>query len=233
MENSVILECRDLTKMYKFQTALNGINLAIQKGRVIGLLGPNGSGKTTLIKLVTGLLKPTEGTILINGLPPGAESRKIISYLPDKDYFSNSHTVEALLKLFTDFYDDFDVIKAKRMLEDLHIDTKKKFKTFSKGNREKIQLILVMSRKADLFLLDEPIAGVDPVAREYILETIIGNYDRESTILISTHLIADVEKVLDEAVFINMGNIVLHEPVEKIRAEHGISVDEYFREVFR
>lgn len=233
MENNTILECKDLTKTYKFQVALNSINLSIQKGKIIGLLGSNGSGKTTLIKLINGLLKPTGGEILINGLAPGIESRKVISYLPDKDYFSNSHTVEALLNLFLDFYDDFNVEKARQMLQDLHIDTKKKFKTFSKGNREKIQLILVMSRDADLYLLDEPIAGVDPVAREYILETIIKNYNRKATILISTHLIADVEKVLDEAIFINMGNILLHESVEKIKLEHNTSVDEYFREVFR
>lgn len=232
MENT-ILKCNNLSKVYKFQTALNNVNLTLQKGKVIGLLGPNGSGKTTFIKLINGLLSPTAGEILINGLPPGIESRKSISYLPDKDYFDNSHTVESLLTLFLDFYDDFDVEKARKMLSDLKIDVKKKFKTFSKGNREKIQLILVMSRKAELYLLDEPIAGVDPVAREYILDTIIKNYDRRGTIIISTHLIADVEKVLDEAIFINMGDVVLHDSVENIKATYNTSVDEHFREVFR
>lgn len=228
-----ILECKNLTKNYKYESALNSINLSITSGKIVGLLGPNGSGKTTLIKLANDLLKPTSGEILIRGLKPGIDTKKIISYLPDRNYFSDTHTVNELLNLFSGFYSDFNKEKALKMLNDLKIEPKRKFKTLSKGMKEKVQLILVMSREALLYLLDEPIAGVDPVAREYILDTIIKNYNREATIIISTHLIADVEKVLDEAIFINNGNILLHESTEKIKVEHNKSIEEYFREVFR
>lgn len=228
-----ILECKNLTKNYKYESALNSINLSITSGKIVGLLGPNGSGKTTLIKLANDLLKPTSGEILIRELKPGIDTKKIISYLPDRNYFSDTHTVNELLNLFSGFYSDFNKEKALKMLNDLKIEPKRKFKTLSKGMKEKVQLILVMSREALLYLLDEPIAGVDPVAREYILDTIIKNYNREATIIISTHLIADVEKVLDEAIFINNGNILLHESTEKIKAEHNKSIEEYFREVFR
>lgn len=228
-----ILECKNLTKNYEHETALDNINLTISPGKIVGLLGPNGSGKTTLIKLSNDLLKPSSGEILINGEKPGVNSKKIISYLPDKTYFSNSHKINELFKLFSAFYPDFNEEKARKILEGLKIDPKSKFKTLSKGMKEKVQLLLVMSRDAKLYLLDEPIAGVDPVAREYILNTIIKNYNREASIIISTHLISDVEIVLDEAVFINRGKILLHEDVEKIRTVHNKSVDEYFREVFR
>ncbi|MDO4711037.1 MAG: ABC transporter ATP-binding protein [Peptostreptococcaceae bacterium] len=228
-----ILECRALSKTYGREHALNSIDLSIEKGRIVGLLGPNGSGKTTLIKLANGLIVPTQGEILIDGEKPSVETKKKISYLPDRNYLDNDQTVESIIKLFRDFYDDLREEKALQMLDSLQIDPKKRMKTLSKGTKEKVQLILVMSRKADLYLLDEPIAGVDPAARDYIMDTIIRNYDEKSTILISTHLISDIEKVLDEAIFIHNGNIMLHKSIDDIREEHAMSVDEYFREVFR
>lgn len=231
--NNSILECRNLTKSYGREMALKGIDLSIGRGKVVGLLGPNGSGKTTLIKLANGLLVPSAGEILINGNKPGVESKKIISYLPDKNYLDNDQTVDSIIQLFLDFYDDFREDRARQMLNNLHIDPSKKMKVLSKGTKEKVQLILVMSRKADLYLLDEPIAGVDPAAREYILDTIIKNYDENSTVIISTHLIADIEKILDDVIFIHQGNIQIHKGVDEIRSEHGMSVDDYFREVFR
>lgn len=231
--NNNILECRALTKLYGREPALNTVDLSVQKGRIVGLLGPNGSGKTTLIKLANGLIVPSSGEILIDGEKPSVETKKKISYLPDCNYLDNDQSVESIIKLFKDFYDDFRAEKAEQMLDSLQIDPKKRMKTLSKGTKEKVQLILVMSRKADLYLLDEPIAGVDPAAREYIMDTIIRNYDENSTILISTHLIADIEKVLDEAIFIQRGNITLHKAIDEIRQDHNMSVDEYFREVFR
>lgn len=228
-----ILECKALTKLYGREPALHAVDLSIQKGRIVGLLGPNGSGKTTLIKLANGLIVPSSGEILIDGQKPSVETKKKISYLPDCNYLDNDQSVESIIKLFKDFYDDFRVEKAEQMLDSLQIDPKKRMKTLSKGTKEKVQLILVMSRKADLYLLDEPIAGVDPAAREYIMDTIIRNYDENSTILISTHLIADIEKVLDEAIFIQRGNITLHKAIDEIRETYNMSVDEYFREVFR
>lgn len=231
--SEMILECRKLSKKYGNEHALNSISLGLQRGKIIGLLGPNGSGKTTLIKLANGLLTATNGEILIDGLAPGVETKKKVAYLPDKNHLNESQTVDSIIKLFVDFYPDFREDRAREMLEKLDIDTKKNMKALSKGTKEKVQLILVMSRKADLYLLDEPIAGVDPAAREYILDTIIRNYDEEATVVISTHLIADIEKVLDEAIFINKGDIVLHKSIDEIREEHKMSVDEYFREVFR
>ena len=197
------------------------------------MLGPNGSGKTTFIKLLNGLLKPTEGEIFIDGKNPGVETKKIVAYLPDKNYLDNSKTVKAILQLFADFYDDFDLERAQNMLKDLGIDITRRFKLLSKGMKEKVQLILVMCRRAKLYLLDEPIAGVDPAARDYILNTVIKNYNREATVIISTHLIADVEKVLDEAIFISKGEILLYQDVKSIINEHNKTVDEYFREVFK
>ncbi len=231
--SKTILKCTNLSKTYDFENALNNVNLSIETGKVIGLLGPNGSGKTTFIKLLNGLLKPTEGEIFINGHNPGIETKKIVAYLPDKNYLDNSKTVKAILQLFSDFYDDFDVEKAKNMLKDLGIDITRKFKLLSKGMKEKVQLILVMCRKAKLYLLDEPIAGVDPAARDYILNTVIKNYNKNATVIISTHLIADVEKVLDEAIFISKGEILLYQDVKSIVNEHNKTVDEYFREVFK
>ena len=230
---NVILKCTNLSKTYDFDNALNNVNLSIETGKIIGLLGPNGSGKTTFIKLLNGLLKPTEGEIFIDGKNPGVETKKIVAYLPDKNYLDNSKTVKAILQLFADFYDDFDLEKAQNMLKDLGIDITRRFKLLSKGMKEKVQLILVMCRRAKLYLLDEPIAGVDPAARDYILNTVIKNYNRNATVIISTHLIADVEKVLDEVIFISKGEILLYQDVKSIISEHNKTVDEYFREVFK
>lgn len=230
---NVILKCTNLSKTYDFDNALNNVNLSIETGKIIGLLGPNGSGKTTFIKLLNGLLKPTEGEIFIDGKNPGVETKKIVAYLPDKNYLDNSKTVKAILQLFADFYDDFELERAQNMLKDLGIDITRRFKLLSKGMKEKVQLILVMCRRAKLYLLDEPIAGVDPAARDYILNTVIKNYNREATVIISTHLIADVEKVLDEAIFISKGEILLYQDVKSIINEHNKTVDEYFREVFK
>lgn len=230
---AVILQCKGLTKNFGRQVALQGVDLELHRGKIIGLLGPNGSGKTTMIKIANGLLVPTSGELLIDGQLPNIHTKSIVSYLPDKNYLDNDQTVDAIIKLFMDFYPDFDEARARDMLQSLDIDPTKRMKTLSKGTKEKVQLILVMSRKADLYLLDEPIAGVDPAARDYILKTIISNYDENATVIISTHLIADIEAVLDEAIFINKGQIMLHKTVDEIRAENGMGVDAYFREVFK
>ena len=228
-----ILECKGLSKRFKYVTALDQVNLCIEPGRVVGLLGPNGSGKTTFIKLAAGLLTPTEGEILVNGQAPGVESKAIVAYLPDRDFLPGWMKVEQMLSFFGDFYEDFDADKAREMLTRLGINPKQSFKTMSKGTREKVQLILVMSRKAGLYLLDEPIGGVDPATRDFILDTIIRNYNPDAAVVISTHLIADVEQVLDDVVFISQGQIVLQKSVDEIREEQGKSVDQLFREVFR
>ena len=228
-----ILQCEQLTKSYGSNLALDHVDLTVEQGRIVGLLGPNGSGKTTLLKLANGLLQPGSGTITIAGKTPGVETKKIVSYLPERTYLSNWMNVVQLLDLFCDFYEDFDRDRAEHMLTALEISPKLRIKQMSKGTREKVQLILVMSRKADLYLLDEPIGGVDPATRDYILHTILNNYKRTATIVISTHLIADVENVLDDVIFINKGKIVLQSSVEAIRTERGSSVDELFREVFR
>lgn len=231
--SDVILECKSLTKDYGNKKALDGIDITIKKGRIVGLLGPNGSGKSTLIKLANGLLTPTNGEILIKGMKPGVETKKIVSYLPERTYLNNWMRVSDIIKLFSDFYEDFNSEKAYDMLKKLKINANDKLKTMSKGTKEKVQLILVMSREADLYFLDEPIAGVDPAARDYILNTIITNYNENSTIVISTHLISDIEKVLDDVIFISYGEIYLTKSVDDIRAKEGKSVDELFREVFR
>ena len=230
---STLLECKDLTKCYGKKTAIDHINLAIESGHIIGLLGPNGSGKTTLIKMINGLLAPTSGSIFMQQNPIGAESKKHISYLPDHTYLNMNERVRDIIRYFSDFYEDFDEKRAYDMLGKLQIDASDRLKTMSKGTKEKVQLILVMSRRADLYVLDEPIAGVDPAARDYILRTILTNYDENATILISTHLIADVENVLDEVVFIQNGTISLTSSVDDIRINQGKSVDALFREVFR
>ena len=226
-------ECRNLTKRYGKLTALDSINLDLEAGRIVGLLGPNGSGKTTMIKLANRLLQPTSGQILIDGMAPGPETKQLIAYLPDKDYLPEWMKTGQLIEMFSDFYPDFDVERAKSMLDSLSITDDMPIKKMSKGTKEKVQLIMTMSRRAKVYLLDEPIAGVDPAARDYILRTIISNYAEDSLVIISTHLIADVESVLDEAVFIREGHIVLHKNVDEIREETGMSVDGYFREVFR
>lgn len=230
---SELVEIHDLTKVYdKRKTALEHLNLTIGRGRIIGLLGPNGSGKTTLIKLISGLLAPTQGEILINGNHPGAVTKAQISYLPDRTYLSSGMRVKDLVAFFADFYADFRTERARELLADLRIDEEARLKTLSKGTKEKVQLIMVMSRQAQLYLLDEPIAGVDPAARDYILRTIITNYNENATVLISTHLISDVENILDEVILIRDGRILLQDTVEAIRERKGKSVDAYFREVF-
>ncbi len=230
---STLLECKSLTKRYSANTALSDVNLTLERGRIIGLLGPNGSGKTTLIKLINGLLVPTSGTLLVNNNVPGPETKKIVSYLPERAYLPDWMRVSETIDFYKDFYTDFDEKKAYEMLDRLHMDPKQRMKALSKGTKEKVQLILVMSRNADLYCLDEPIGGVDPAARDYILNTIISNYNENATVLISTHLIADIEKVLDEVVFLQNGSITLQASVDDIRQREGKSIDTLFREVFK
>lgn len=230
---SAILQYVNLSKSYGNRPALNGIELSLERGRIIGLLGPNGSGKTTMIKLANGLLTPTAGQVLIADEPPGINSKKIVAYLPERSYLNEWMKVRDILDYFEDFYENFRKDKARDMLERLGINENDSLKTMSKGTKEKVQLILVMSREADLYLLDEPIGGVDPAARDYILNTIISNYNPNATVLISTHLIYDIEKVLDEVVFIDRGNLALQMTVDEIREQKGMSVDELFREVFK
>lgn len=229
-----ILQCNNLSKVYPGgRQALTSINLQIEPGHIVGLLGPNGSGKTTLIKLASGLLTPSIGEILVDGMHPGVETKRIISYLPERSYLNDWMTVRDLMAFFADFYIDFDKAKAYDMLQRLHITTDERLRTMSKGTKEKIQLILVMARNAKLYLLDEPIGGVDPAVRDYILHTIINNYNENATVLISTHLIADVESILDEVLFISNGAIALQSSVDEIREHEGQSVDSFFREVFK
>ena len=230
---SELLLCENVYKSFGGKRVLQGLNLQVSGGRIVGLLGPNGSGKTTLMKLINGLLVPNQGKILVNGFAPGPESKKRVSYLPDASYLPDWMQVQDLVKMFADFYADFDAAKAAEMLQTLKISGTERLKTLSKGTKEKVQLILAMSRRAELYLLDEPIGGVDPAARDYILNTIIGNYSENATVILSTHLIADIEQVLDEAVFLRDGRIMLHKSVDEIRAEDGKSVDDLFRQVFR
>lgn len=230
---STILQCENLSKRYGARIALDNISLKLDSGRIVGLLGPNGSGKSTLIKLINDLLSPTAGTLLIDGHAPGLETKKIVSYLPERTYLDENLKVSSYISYFADFYGDFDTHRALDMLKRLDIDPDLRIKTLSKGTQEKVQLILVMSRRARLYCLDEPIAGVDPAARDYILSTIINNYDENATILISTHLISDVENILDEVVFIQNGHIRLQAQVDDIRCNQGKSIDELFREVFK
>lgn len=228
-----LLECKDLAKRYGGFTALDHIDLTVEPGKIIGLLGPNGSGKTTLIKIANGLLAPTSGQIMIDGEAPGIKTKKIVSYLPDRLSLPEWMNAKELMVYYTDFFRDFRRDTAMRMFEELGIDMKKPVKNLSKGTREKVQLILTMSREAKLYLLDEPIGGVDPATRDYILKTIIGSYNPEASVIISTHLIADVEKILDEVIFLKEGKVNLISSVDELRAVHGKSVDDVFREVFR
>lgn len=230
-----VLECKGIKKAYKKgKYVLDDFNLTIGGGRIVGLLGPNGCGKSTLMKLISGLLTPNGGEILVCGEEVGDKSKALISYLPERTYFSSQQKVSELVDFFADFYTDFDTEKANALLDDLKIDKNARLKTLSKGTKEKVQLILVMSRRARLYLLDEPIAGVDPAAREYILGTIVGNYAEDSTIIITTHLITDVEQVLDEYVFVSQNGKILEQGlVDDVRGESGKSLDERFREVFR
>jgi len=233
LNSNPIFECKNLVKSFPNKEALKGINLSINKGRIVGLLGPNGSGKSTLTKLANGLLTPTSGEILINGMKPGIETKKIVSYLPERTYLNDWMKVSDIINFFSDFYENFNSEKAYDMLKKLNINRNDKLKTMSKGTKEKVQLILVMSREAKLYFLDEPIAGVDPAARDYILNTILTNYNEDATVIISTHLISDIERILDDVIFISYGEIALVKTVDEIREEEGKSVDSLFREVFR
>ena len=228
-----LVECKHVTKKYGVKVALDDVNLTIEKGKIIGLLGPNGSGKTTLIKLLNDLLVPNSGEILIQGNHPGVETKKIISYLPERTYLNFNMKIKEVIQYFKDFYEDFREEVAYELLKKLDINPDDKLKTLSKGMKEKVQLILVMSRKAQLYILDEPIGGVDPAARDYILDTILKNFNEDAAIIISTHLISDIEKILDEVIFIKNGKIVLHESSDQLRDESGKSIDGYFREEFK
>lgn len=230
---SELIRCAALTKRFGGVTALDAIDLSLESGKIIGLLGPNGSGKTTLIKLMNGLLTPTSGEIAVCSMKPGVETKKLVSYLPDKPFLYSSMTVRQIVRMYKDFYADFREELAFGMLSGLNVDPSARLKTLSKGNQEKVALVLVMSRNAKLYVLDEPIAGVDPATRDYIISTIINNYNPEASVIISTHLIIDIENVLDEVIFINEGKISLHRNVEELKAEKGKSVDEIFREVYR
>lgn len=230
---TTILSCRGLTKQYGTTTALDNIDLDLPSGSIIGLLGPNGSGKSTFIKIAAGLLTATSGSLLIDGNKPGVKTKQVVSYLPDHDYLNDWMSVDQLIRMFEDFYADFDKAKAFDMVQRLNIKRESMLKTLSKGTREKVQLILTMSRKAKLYLLDEPIGGVDPAARDYILNTIIGNYNEDAAVLISTHLISDVEAVLTHTIFIKNGKIVRTGDVDEIRQETGTSIDALFREEFK
>ena len=227
------IELNDLTKEFGSITALDSVSLQLEKGQIVGLLGPNGSGKTTLIKILNGLLTPTAGKALINGMEPGVETKKIVAFLPDRNALPDYMTTAQLMDLYQDFFTDFNRGKAESMIADLGIDMKQQMKKMSKGTKEKLQLCLVMAREAEVYLLDEPIGGVDPATRDYILRTIISNYNEEAVVVISTHLISDVESVLDDVIFLKEGRVVLHRPAEEIREEKGESVDQLFREVFR
>ena len=228
-----ILECKDLCKNFGSKKVLQNINLEIESGKIIGLLGPNGSGKTTFIKLINDLLTPTSGSILIKGEKPGIATKKIVSYLPDKNYLDDSMNLLELIAFFKDFYDDFNEEKAFKLMKDLHLNEKDKLKNMSKGTKEKVQLILVMSRKTELYVLDEPIGGVDPAARDYILNTILNNLSENSSLIISTHLIDDIEQILDEVIFIKDGKIVLDNSADEIRTKTSKSIDALFREEFK
>lgn len=228
-----IIEFKNLEKSFGKTKAVDNISLSIAPGKIIGLLGPNGSGKSTIFKLINGLLEPTKGQVLIEGKEPSIESKKIISYLPERTYLNDWMKIRDIFHFFSDFYEDFDLTKAREMLRVLNLDEKHPLKTLSKGNKEKVQLILVMSRKARLYLLDEPIGGVDPAARDFILETILSNYQEDATMIISTHLISDIEKVFDEVILLQNGRVYDYDSVDSIREKNGKSVDELFREVFR
>jgi len=228
-----LIEFRNVTKKFGYKVALDEVNIKFEKGKIYGLLGPNGSGKTTMIKLINDLLQPTSGEILIKDCEPGVESKKIISYLPERTYLNMDMKVEELFNFFSDFYSDFDRKKALELLKKLDIALDARLKTMSKGTKEKVQLIAVMSRKADIYILDEPIGGVDPASRDYILETILNNFNENSSLIISTHLIADIEKILDEVIFINKGKIVLEENAEEIRKKKKTTIDALFREEFK
>ncbi len=225
----VLLACRGLSKKYGQKQALNDVNIEVTAGKIVGLLGPNGSGKTTLIKLINNLLTPTAGEVLINGKQPGVDSKSVISYLPERIYFSRNMSVKKTLEFFADFYKDFDLKRARTLLKDLDLDEDQRISAMSKGMQEKVQLVLVMSRRARLYILDEPLGGVDPATRDYILDTILTNFNEKASLIISTHLISDIERILDEVIMINKGQVVLHEEADALRAKYKTSIDEIFR----
>ena len=227
------IEISNLTKKFGDLTALDDVTVSLEQGQIVGLLGPNGSGKTTLIKILNGLLQPTSGSVTINGNVPGVETKKVVAYLPDRNALPDYMTASQLMDIYEDFFEDFDRLKAEAMVDDLGINRKQTMKKMSKGTKEKLQLCLVMARQAEVYLLDEPIGGVDPATRDYILRTIISNYNEDAVVVISTHLISDVESVLDDVVFLKDGRVVLHEAADEIREEKGESVDKLFREVFK
>lgn len=227
------IEINNLTKNFGNLTALDDVTVSLEQGQIVGLLGPNGSGKTTLIKILNGLLQPTSGGVTINGIAPGVETKKVVAYLPDRNALPDYMTASQLMDIYEDFFEDFDRLKAESMVDDLGINRKQTMKKMSKGTKEKLQLCLVMARQAEVYLLDEPIGGVDPATRDYILRTIISNYNENAVVLISTHLIADVESVLDDVVFLKEGRVVLNKAADAIREEKGESVDKLFREVFK
>lgn len=228
-----LLECKHLCKKFDDKQILKDINITIPRGKIIGLLGKNGTGKTTLIKLINDLLTPTSGEVLINGRRPGIESKKVISYLPERTYLDKEMTISEVFKYFEEFYDNFDVQKAKKLLQDLNLNIDTHISKMSKGMQEKLQLILVMSREAELYILDEPLGGVDPATRDYILDTILSNFNEGASVLISTHLISDIERILDEVVFINEGEIVLNSSADELRNKENASIDEIFRRYFK
>lgn len=228
-----LLEINHLYKNYDDKKVLKDINLKLKGGKIIGLLGQNGTGKSTLIKLINDLLTPTKGSIKVNGNDIGVETKKIISYLPERTYLNKNMTVNEVINYFNDFYDNFDSKKARKLLKDLKLDENQKLSKMSKGMQEKVQLVLVMSRKASLYILDEPLGGVDPATRDYILDTILNNFNHDASIIISTHLIADIERILDEVVFINDGRIILHEDTDELREKENASIDEIFRRMFK
>ena len=233
MSKMKLLEIKNLTKIYEKKEALKDVNISISSGKIIGLLGKNGAGKTTLIKLINDLLTPTEGEILVKGNKIGVETKKVISYLPERTYLNKQMRVYEVLDYFKDFYDNFDIEKAKKLLKDLDLDINQKLSKMSKGMQEKVQLVLVMSRNADLYILDEPLGGVDPATRDYILDTILSNFNENASIIISTHLISDIERILDEVIFIDKGKIVLQSDTDKLRNKEKSSIDEIFRRMFK
>ena len=233
MINMKLLEIKNLSKSFDNKTVLKDINLVIEPGKIVGLLGKNGVGKTTLIKLINDLLYPTSGEILINGKCPGVESKKIISYLPERTYLNKQMKVSEVISYFKDFYDNFDENKAIKLLAELDLDINQRLSKMSKGMQEKVQLVLVMSRDADLYILDEPLGGVDPATRDYILDTILSNFSENASVIISTHLISDIEKILDEVIFIDKGEIVLQSDADKLRKKENASIDEIFRRMFK
>lgn len=233
MDEVKLLECKNLCKSFDDKEILKDINLTVESGRIVGLLGRNGQGKSTLIKLVNDLLTPTSGEVLINGKVPDIESKRIISYLPERTYLDKDMSVDEVINFFSEFYDDFNKQKAYKLLEDLELDVNQRLKRMSKGMQEKVQLIMVMSREAQLYILDEPLGGVDPATRDYILDTILSNFSEGASVIISTHLIADIERILDDVIFIDKGKIVLSASADELRTKEKMSIDEVFRRLFK